>query len=48
MIDFNIAALIAFPLAGWAMCRGLRDFDYRVNIGWWVFLVAGVLALVLL
>jgi putative ABC transport system permease protein len=40
-----IAALIAFPLAGWAMHRWLQDFTYRVNIGWWVFLVAGLLAL---
>jgi putative ABC transport system permease protein len=42
-----IAALIAFPLAGWAMHRWLQDFAYRVNIGWWVFLVAGLLALLI-
>jgi putative ABC transport system permease protein len=42
-----IAALIAFPLAAWAMHRWLQDFTYRVNIGWWVFLVAGVLALLI-
>jgi putative ABC transport system permease protein len=42
-----IAALIAFPVAGWAMHRWLQDFAYRVNIGWWVFLVAGLLALII-
>lgn len=43
----GIAALIAFPLAAWAMHRWLQDFAYRVNMAWWVFLVAGLLALVI-
>jgi putative ABC transport system permease protein len=40
-----IASLIAFPTAWWAMNKWLESFAYRVSIGWWVFLVAGVLAL---
>lgn len=40
-----IAAVIAFPVAWFAMDKWLQDFAYRVNIGWWVFLVAGVIAL---
>jgi putative ABC transport system permease protein len=40
-----IAAIIAFPVAWFAMDKWLQDFAYRVNIGWWVFLVAGVIAL---
>lgn len=40
-----IAAIIAFPVAWYAMDKWLQDFAYRVNIGWWVFLVAGVIAL---
>jgi putative ABC transport system permease protein len=40
-----ISAAIAFPLAWWAMNKWLQDFAYRVSIGWWVFCVAGVLAL---
>jgi putative ABC transport system permease protein len=40
-----IAAIIAFPLAWWLMNNWLRDFAYRVNIGWWIFLAAGVVAL---
>ena len=39
-----IAALIAFPVAWYAMNNWLRDFAYRVSIQWWVFLVAGILA----
>jgi putative ABC transport system permease protein len=39
-----IAALIAFPVAWYAMHRWLGDFAYRISIEWWVFLVAGTLA----
>jgi predicted permease len=42
-----IAAVIAFPVAWWAMHRWLNDFAYRVNIGWWVFVIAGVVALLI-
>ncbi len=40
-----IAAIIAFPLAWWFMHDWLKDFAYRVNISWWIFLVAAVIAL---
>jgi putative ABC transport system permease protein len=39
-----IAAVIAFPLAWWAMYAWLQDFAYRTSISWWVFLMAGGLA----
>ena len=39
-----IAAAIAFPLAWLLMNNWLQDFAFRVNIGWWVFLVAGLMA----
>ena len=42
-----IAILIATPLAWWVMSSWLQDFAYRVNIGWWVFVVAGLVALVI-
>lgn len=35
-----IASLIAFPIAYWAMNSWLEDFNYRINIEWWVFGVA--------
>jgi len=39
-----ISALIAFPLAWWAMNRWLQDFPYRTTIGIGIFLSAGLLA----
>ena len=39
-----IAAVIAFPVAWYAMNSWLEDFAYRINIPWWIFLLAGVLA----
>jgi len=42
-----IAALIAFPVAWWVMYKWLNDFAYRVEIGWWIFPVAGVAAILI-
>jgi putative ABC transport system permease protein len=39
-----IAALIAFPVAWWAMNNWLEDFAYRITIPWWIFLAAGITA----
>jgi len=39
-----IAAVIAFPVAWYAMHNWLMDFAYRISIQWWIFLVAGILA----
>jgi putative ABC transport system permease protein len=33
-----LAALIAFPLGWLAMHNWLQQFDYRIAIGWWLFL----------
>jgi putative ABC transport system permease protein len=42
-----IAALFAFPLAWWAMHSWLQDFTYRINITWWVFVIAAMLAILI-
>jgi putative ABC transport system permease protein len=42
-----IATLFAFPLAWIAMNKWLQDFAFRVNISWWVFLLAAVAALLI-
>lgn len=42
-----IANLIAWPLAWYVMNRWLEDFAYRIEIGWWVFALAGALALLI-
>jgi putative ABC transport system permease protein len=40
-----VAILIASPLAWWAMNIWLEDFAYRIEIQWWVFVLAGLTAL---
>ncbi|MEP7373247.1 MAG: ABC transporter permease [Chitinophagaceae bacterium] len=42
-----VSSLIAFPLAWWAMNKWLQDFAFRINIGWWVFIAAGLSALII-
>jgi putative ABC transport system permease protein len=41
-----IAIIIATPIAWYAMNKWLEDFAYRISINWWVFLLAGCLAVV--
>lgn len=40
----GIAALISFPIAWWGMNLWLQNFAYRTSISWWIFVVAGFLA----
>ncbi|HLK27060.1 MAG TPA: ABC transporter permease [Puia sp.] len=40
-----IAFVIASPIAYFIMHGWLQDFAYRINIEWWVFAVAGILAI---
>lgn len=40
-----IAILIASPVAWWAMNKWLEGFAFRINISWWVFVLAGITAL---
>ncbi len=40
----GIASLISFPIAWWGMNQWLQNFAYRTNISWWIFVVAGFLA----
>ena len=39
--------LVAAPLAWWAMYKWLQGYPYRVQIQWWVFLLAGVLSILI-
>ncbi len=39
-----IAAGIAFPVAWYAMYNWLQGFAYRINIQWWVFIIAALAA----
>jgi len=42
-----IAVVVAVPVAWLAMSRWLEGFAYKTNISWWIFLVAGLSALVI-
>ncbi|WP_295122869.1 ABC transporter permease [uncultured Chitinophaga sp.] len=39
------AAIIAFPIAWYAMSQWLSGYAYRIGINWWVFIAAGIVAI---
>ncbi|HEV8082623.1 MAG TPA: ABC transporter permease [Chitinophagaceae bacterium] len=41
-----LAFIIATPIVWWAMNNWLQDFQYRITISWWIFLIAGLGSLV--
>jgi len=41
-----IASMFAFPIAWWGMNKWLMNFAYRVGIGWWIFIIAALIAVV--
>jgi putative ABC transport system permease protein len=40
-----IANIIAFPLAWWATSKWLQEYAYHIEIEWWIFALAGALAI---
>jgi ABC-type antimicrobial peptide transport system permease subunit len=42
-----IAFVIAAPIAWYFMKQWLQDFSYRIDISWWIFLIAGLLSLII-
>jgi ABC-type antimicrobial peptide transport system permease subunit len=42
-----ISCLIAFPVAWWMMHNWLQDYEYRIQISWWIFVSAALLAIVI-
>lgn len=42
-----VALMLAIPAAWYIMDQWLQDFAYRIDIDWWVFAVAGAIALVI-
>jgi putative ABC transport system permease protein len=42
-----VAFLIATPTAWYAMHKWLLNYAYRTELSWWIFVLAGLLALVI-
>ncbi|MEO5581639.1 MAG: FtsX-like permease family protein, partial [Saprospiraceae bacterium] len=42
-----IAAMIAFPLGYFLMNKWLQDFSFRIDMQWWMFVLAGGSAIVI-
>jgi putative ABC transport system permease protein len=47
MVLVIVAAVIALPVAGLLMHKWLQDFASRIDLNWWVFLLAGFAALII-
>ncbi|MEP7231215.1 MAG: ABC transporter permease [Ginsengibacter sp.] len=41
------AVFIACPIGWWAMNNWLKNYAYKINVNWWIFLLAGGLAIVI-
>lgn len=42
-----LACLLAYPVAWWIMQNWLQNYEYRVEINGWIFLAAGILAILI-
>ena len=42
-----IAMLIASPVAWYAMQQWLEEYSYKISLSWWMFVTAGVLAILI-
>jgi putative ABC transport system permease protein len=47
IILISIAFVITVPVGYYFINKWLQDFAYRINIGWWMFALAGALVIIL-
>lgn len=47
IILVTIAYLIAVPIAWYSMHKWLQTFAYKTKLSWWIFVLAGILALII-
>jgi ABC-type antimicrobial peptide transport system permease subunit len=47
LVLVGVAFILASPLAWWAMHAWLQNFAFHIGLEWWVFVLAGVLALLI-
>ncbi|OJY92165.1 MAG: acetylornithine deacetylase [Sphingobacteriales bacterium 40-81] len=40
-----ISCIVAFPVSWWMMHKWLQDYQYRIEINWWIFIAAGIAAI---
>ncbi len=43
----TISCVIAFPIAWWVMQKWLQNYAYHININGWIFIIAGLLAILI-
>jgi len=43
----TLSCVVAFPIAWWMMNNWLQNYQYRITISWWIFLVAGAVAILI-
>jgi ABC-type antimicrobial peptide transport system permease subunit len=43
----GVSILIAIPIAWYFMRDWLQDYAYRIEINWWVFVIAGIAAILI-
>jgi putative ABC transport system permease protein len=41
------ASVLAVPFAWYYMNRWLQDFEYRISLSWWMFVIAGIVTLII-
>jgi len=42
-----VSCIVAFPVAWWIMGHWLQNYQYRIEISWWIFIAAGFIAVLI-